>query len=393
MIDATSVMRLEDWYTARVYHKRPIVIVKGKGALVWDADGREYIDCVAGHGVAIVGHCHPRVVEAIKRQAERLITCPGVFYNDVRAELARLIAEVTPEELEVSFFSNSGAESIECAIKVARRCTGRKKVVAMMRGFHGRTMGALSLTWKPKYREGYEPLVPGVVHVPFGDEEKAKEVVDRKTAAVFVEPVQGEGGVHVAPPGYLKALRDICDDAGALLVFDEVQTGFGRTGKMFACEHWGVVPDIMCLAKGAAGGVPIGITIGKREVMSSLTPGSHGSTFGGNPLAMAAAVATINVIVEENLPKRAAALGARLKAGLEEAVRKSQKATEVRGLGLMLGVKLRKAEASDLAIRALEKGVLLLTAGKSVLRLLPPLVISERQVDRVAEVLEEVLTE
>lgn len=393
MINAANVIRLEDQYTARVYTKRPIVIVKGKGAVVWDVNGKEYIDCVAGHGVAIVGHCHPKVVEAIKKQAEKLITCPGIFYNNVRAEFARLIAEVTPEGLEVSFFSNSGAESIECAIKVVRKYTGRKKLVATMRGFHGRTMGALSLTWKPEYRRGYEPLVPGVVHVPFGNIEKVKEVVDRETAAVFVEPVQGEGGVHVAPPGYLKALREICDDMGALLVFDEVQTGFGRTGKMFACEHWRVIPDIMCLAKGAAGGIPIGITIGKKDVMSSLSSGSHGSTFGGNPLAMAAAIATINVIVEERLPERAAVLGARFKDSLEEIIRKSQKATEVRGLGLMLGVKLRRAEADNLVIKALKKGVLLLTAGRSVLRLLPPLVISEEQVNRVVEVLEEILTE
>jgi len=392
MVDISRIMGAEDRYTAHVYPKRPIVIVRGRGALVWDVEGEEYIDCVAGHGVAIVGHCHPKVVEAVKRQAERLITCPGVFYNDLRAELAELIAGVTPAGLEVSFFSNSGAEAVECAIKVARKYTGRSKLVAMMRGFHGRTMGALSLTWNPKYRRGYEPLVPGVVHVPFGNVEKAKEAVDRETAAVFVEPVQGEGGIHVSPPGYLKALRDLCDDTGALLVFDEVQTGFGRTGRMFACEHWGVEPDLMCLAKGAAGGVPIGITVGRREVMSVLGPGSHGSTFGGNPLAMAAAVAAINVILEERLPERAAMLGERLKAGLERSIKGSRRASEVRGLGLMIGVKLRRAEAGRLVMEAFKRRVLLLTAGMSVLRLLPPLVITEEQVDKVVEVVGEILS-
>ncbi len=386
-----DIVELEDYYTVGVYKKRPVVIVRGSGAVVWDIEGREYIDCVAGHGVAIVGHCHPKVVEAIKKQAERLITCPGIFYNDVRAQLAQLIAEITPPGLEVCFFSNSGAEAIECAMKVARKYTGRKKFVAMMRGFHGRTMGALSLTWKPEYRRGFEPLLDDVVHIPFGNVEKAKEAIDGGTAAVFVEPVQGEGGINVAPPGYLRALRDICDEKGALLVFDEVQTGFGRTGRMFACEHWGVEPDIMCLAKGAAGGVPIGITVGRREIMSSLTPGSHGSTFGGNPLAMAAALAAINVIREERLCEQAREMGALLKNGLEKVVSESFLAREVKGLGLMIGVKLRRAVAGEIALQAVDKGVLLLTASRNVIRLLPPLVINREQVWKVVDALREVI--
>jgi len=391
MARGEDIIRLEDAYTAPAYAKRRVVIVRGSGALVWDIEGREYIDCVAGHGVAIVGHCHPRVVEAIKAQAERLITCPGIFYNDARAELARLIASLTPGDLKVSFFSNSGAESVECAMKAARKYTGRKKFVAVMGGFHGRTMGTLSLTWRPSYRKPFEPLLPLVEHIPFNNPERAKEAIDGETAAVFVELVQGEGGVHVASPEFIRALRDLCSDKGALLVFDEVQTGFGRTGRMFACEHYGVAPDLMCLAKGAAGGVPIGITVGREDVMRALDEGSHGSTFGGNPLAMAAAVAAINVILDERLPDRAARMGERLRRGLERLVTGSGEASEVRGMGLMIGLKLRRPVAGEVVLKALGEGVLVLTAGPSVVRFLPPLVIAEEQVDRVVEVMGDVL--
>lgn len=388
-MDSAHIMDVEDRYTAGVYRKRRVVIVRGSGAIVWDADGREYIDCVAGNGAAILGHAHPRIVEAVRGQAGRLMSCPGIFYNGARAALAEKLAEITPQGLEVSFFSNSGAEAVEAALKVAMKYSGRRKFVAMVNGFHGRTVGALSLTWKREYREGFIPLLRGVVHVPFGDVERAKEEIDRETAAVFVEPIQGEGGVNVPPPGYLRALRDLCDDSGALLVFDEVQTGFGRTGRMFACEHWGVEPDVMCLAKGAAAGLPIGITIGRREVMGALGPGSHGSTFGGNPLAMAAALETISVVEEENLPDRARGLGSMFRERVSSA--KPRLLREVRGMGLMLGLRLKRPIAAEVAVRALEEGLLVLTAGRSVVRLLPPLVITPGQLGRAADILVEVL--
>jgi len=385
------IKSLEDTYMANVYHKRPVVIVRGKGALVWDINGKEYIDCVAGHGVAILGHCHPKVVSAIKEQAEKLITCPCTFYNDVRAKLVEKIAEITPEELNKSFLSNSGAEAVECAIKIARAYTKRRKLIATKRGFHGRTLGALSLTWKPEYREAFTPLLPDVEHVPFGNEEALKEKMSNEVAAVVLEPIQGEAGIYLPPDGYLKAVREICDDYKALLIFDEVQTGFGRTGKMFACEHWKVYPDILCMAKGIGGGFPIGVTVTREEIMKVLKPGMHGSTYGGNPLACAAALAAIDVILEDKLYERAERLGKYFKERLMGLLNKyNDIIREVRGLGLMLATQLRFAKVPELILKALEKGVLLLPSGRTIIRKLPPLVIEREQIDRVVEVLDEI---
>jgi predicted acetylornithine/succinylornithine family transaminase len=388
--NAKRYMFLEDTYEAQTYAKRPVVIVRGKGALVWDTEGREYIDCVAGHGVGITGHCHPKVVEAIKNQAEKLITCSGILYNDVRAELVEKITKIVPKGLTRTFLSNSGAEAVECAIKLARKYTGKKEIIAMTKGFHGRTLGALSATWEKKYREPFEPLVPGFTHVKFGDAEEVREAINENTAAVLVEPVQGEAGVNPAPNGYLEELRDICDEKNVLLIFDEVQTGFGRTGEMFACMHWKVTPDIMAVAKGIAGGVPMGATIAREEVMGSLKESEHASTFGGNPLACAAANAAIDVIIEEKLPQRSKELGLRLKNKLEIIGEKSKIVKEVRGLGLMIGIDLR-FRVKDYVVKSLEKGLLVLTSGLTTLRLLPPLVIEKEQVDKTAEILAEVL--
>ncbi|MHA1603543.1 MAG: aspartate aminotransferase family protein [Candidatus Freyarchaeota archaeon] len=390
MSEKTRYVYLEDTYLARTYTKRPIMIVRGKGALVWDVEGREYIDCVAGHGVSITGHCHPRVVEAIKAQAEKLITCPGILYNDVRAELVEKLAKIAPKGLTRTFLSNSGAEAVECAIKLARKYTGKKEIIAMTKGFHGRTLGALSATWEKKYRTPFEPLVPGFHHVRFGDADAVREAINENTAAVIVEPVQGEGGVNPAPEGYLEELREICDQKDTLLIFDEVQTGFGRTGEMFACMHWKVTPDIMTMAKGIAGGVPMGATIAKEEIMNVLKESEHASTFGGNPLACAAANATVDVIVEEKLPQRSKELGLRLKSKLEAIKENSKAVRQVRGLGLMIGVELR-FRVRDYVLKAMEKGLLVLTSGLTILRLLPPLVITDEQIDKTAEILAEVL--
>ncbi|MFB0563196.1 MAG: aspartate aminotransferase family protein [Candidatus Lokiarchaeia archaeon] len=390
MNDASRYVYLEDTFEAQTYTKRPVVIVKGKGALVWDAEGKEYIDCVAGHGVSITGHCHPKIVEAIKTQAEKLITCPGILYNDARAELIEKLTKIAPKGLTRTFLSNSGTEAVECAIKLARKYTGNKEIIAMMKGFHGRTLGALSATWEKKYREPFEPLVPGFNHVRFGDADAVREAINENTAAVMVEPVQGEGGVNPAPEGYLKELREICDENDVLLLFDEVQTGFGRTGEMFACMHWGVNPDIITMAKGIAGGVPMGATIAKEEVMNSLKESEHASTFGGNPLACAAANAAIEVIIEEKLPQRSKELGFYLKEKLEAIKENSKTVREIRGLGLMIGVDLR-FRVRDYVLKALEKGLLVLTSGLTTIRLLPPLVIEKEQVDKTAEILAEVL--
>jgi predicted acetylornithine/succinylornithine family transaminase len=388
--DASRYVYLEDTFEAQTYAKRPVVIVRGKGALLWDTEGKEYIDCVAGHGVSITGHCHPKIVETIKRQAEKLITCPGILYNDERAELVEKLAKIAPKGLTRTFLSNSGTEAVECAIKVARKYTGKKEIIAMTKGFHGRSLGALSATWEKKYREPFEPLVPGFNHVKFGDADEVREAINENTAAVIVEPVQGEAGVYPAPEGYLKELREICDEKGVLLIFDEIQSGLGRTGEMFACMHWGVTPDIMTLAKGIAGGVPMGATIAREEVMNSLKEGEHGTTFGGNPLACAAANTTLDVIIEEKLPQRSKELGLRLKNKLDTVKENSKAVKEVRALGLMVGVELR-FKVKDYVLKSLEKGLLVLTSGLTIIRLLPPLVIEKEQVDKTAEILAEVL--
>ncbi|MHA1607581.1 MAG: aspartate aminotransferase family protein [Candidatus Freyarchaeota archaeon] len=385
-----KIIEFEERYQAKTYSKRPVVIVKGSGAIVWDENGREYIDCVGGHGVCVVGHCHPKVVEAIREQAERLITCPGIFYNDARAELVEKLVKIAPKGLNRVFLCNSGAEAVECAIKLARKYTGKKGIIATVKGFHGRTMGALSATWEAKYRKPFEPLVPGFTHVPFGDAEAVRAAINNETAAVLVEPIQGEGGVNVPPREYLKELREICDEKGVLLIFDEVQTGFGRTGEMFACMHWNVVPDVMTVAKAIAGGVPMGATLAREDVMLSLKETEHASTFGGNPLACAAANAAIDVIVEERLPERARKLGGILKEDLDEMKESSKLIRMVRGLGLMIGVELR-LRCREYVFKAMERGILLLTSGLNVIRLLPPLVIEEEQVRRVSQVLSEVL--
>jgi acetylornithine/LysW-gamma-L-lysine aminotransferase len=382
------IIRTEDAHLAGVYQKFPVSIVRGRGALVYDSDGREYIDCMGGYGVSLVGHCHPRVVEAIRRQSETLITCHGSFYNDQRAELLEKLVKISPKGLEKVFLCNSGTEAVECALKAALKYTGRSEIISTVRGFHGKTAGSLSATWNPKYRRPFEPLISkNFKFIPYGRLEKAEEAITEKTAAVIVEPIQGEGGVHVPPDGYLEGLREICEDRGVALIFDEVQTGFGRTGRMWASQHWNVTPDIMCVAKAMGGGLPIGATIGKAEIINSLKTGEHTSTFGGNPLACAAACATIDVILEENLCERAESLGRCFKRLLQRMVDEFRVLREVRGLGLMIGLESRLF-VHRVLMRALSEGLILLYSGRNVIRFLPPLVIESGQLARAAEILE-----
>jgi acetylornithine/LysW-gamma-L-lysine aminotransferase len=380
---------LEDRHTSGVYVKRPLVIVRGEGARVWDAQGQAYIDCVGGHGVANVGHCHPKVVAAIKEQAGRLITCPESFYNDRRAELQAELVRIAPPRLERVFLCNSGTEAVEGAIKFARLSTGRPGIVAAKNGFHGRTLGALSATWQPQYRQPFVPLLPGFVHVPYNDLAAMEEALDEEdVAAVILEVVQGEGGVIVGVGDYLRGVQRLCQERGALFIVDEVQTGFGRTGRLFACEHHGLQPDVLCLAKAIAGGIPMGaVLLGPR--VGELPSRVHGSTFGGNPLACAAALAAIRVIEEESLPQRAAELGAYFLSRLQGV--DSPLIREVRGLGLMIGIELKRKVRPYLAV-LMERGVLALSAGPVVMRFLPPLVISAEDVDAVVERVAEVLS-
>ena len=377
----------ETQFTSGLYAKRDIALVRGQGATVWDEDGREYIDCTAGIGVASVGHAHPAVAAALAAQAERLITCQEMFYNEQRARFISRLAEWLPWDAPRLFLCNSGTEAVEAAIKLARLSTGRSGVVAMMRGFHGRTLGALSATHKKTYRQPFTPLVPGFSHVPFNNVARLAEAVTEETAAVILELVQGEGGVRPATAEFVQAARQICDERGALLIVDEVQTGYGRTGRFLACEHYDLPPDLLCLGKAMAGGVPMG-AVGITPRLQNIAPGLHGSTFGGNPLACAAANAVLDVFAEEGLVERTAVLGERFLAQLRAIP--SPQIREVRGMGLLVGVELRQRAMP--VVRALaQRGVLALTAGATVLRFLPPLVISEAELDEVAAVVTIVL--
>ncbi len=380
----STTQQLESQHTSGVYPKREITIVRGEGAYVWDEQGRRYIDCVGGQGAANLGHSHPAIVEAVSRQAQTLISCPEIFYNDVRAAYLAELTAAAPGDLDRAFLCNSGAEAVEAAVKFARVSTGRTEIVAAMRGFHGRTMGALSATWNKKYRGPFQPLVPDFVHVPFNNIAALDAAVSHRTAAVLLEPIQGEGGVRPADPAFLRAAQALCEERGALLILDEIQTGFGRTGRLFASEGYDITPDIMVLAKSIAGGLPMGATlIGSR--VGELPRMSHGSTFGGNPLTAAAARATLQALREERLPERAARLGQRLMDRLRAI--QHPLIREVRGQGLMIGMEL-KVKVSPVLRALQERGVLALPAGATVLRLLPPLVISEDDLDFVADAIE-----
>lgn len=385
-----TIQAIEDAHFARVYARRPIAVVKGKGIHVYDSTGKEYIDCAGGYGTCLVGHTHPRVTAAISEQAGTLTSCHGSTYNNARASLLDRLTRIMPSSLERVFLSNSGAEAVECAFKVARKATGRRKILAMKGGFHGKTHGALSATWDNKYRKSFEPLVPDFEHVPFGDEDAAKAAVSSDTAAVIVEPIQGEAGIRIPPPNWLRLLMDLAHDEGALVIADEVQTGFGRTGKMLACGHFEATPDIVCLGKGVASGLPIGLTLAGDEVMGKLSGGEHTSTFGGNPVVCAAATATIDVLLDERLVENAGMVGDYLKSELLRLQKRLRIIREVRGMGLMIGVEMRFDVLSILQ-HALEGGVLLLDAGRNVLRFLPPLCLSRADVDNVVSVLDKSL--
>ncbi len=385
-LTATEIMESESRFASGLYTKQPIIFVRGRGASLWDIDGVEYLDCNSGHGVANLGHAHPKVAAALAEQATKLITLFESFYNDQRAALVQKMGTLVPG-LERVFFCNSGTESIEAALKFARISTGRAGIVATMRAFHGRTLGSLSATYNKKYREGFEPLVPGFSHVPYNNIGALEKAITDETAAFLVEVVQGEGGVYPADKAYIQAARRICDAHEALLIVDEVQSGFGRTGKMFAVQHTGVTPDLLCCAKSLAGGVPIGaVLIGPR--IKNLSPGVHGSTFGGNPLSCAAAVAALDAIEEEDLPGQAAEKGAYFMEKLSEL--NLPRIREVRGLGLMVGIEL-KQKVQPYLKELQARHILALNAGLTVIRLLPPLVITYEQIDHLVDTLREVL--
>ncbi|MCP4186320.1 MAG: acetylornithine/succinylornithine family transaminase [Gammaproteobacteria bacterium] len=378
---------LEEEFAPTLYPKRDLVAVRGEGALLFDENDNAYIDCAAGIGVASLGHSHPKLVEAIQQQAAKLITCPNILYNDVRSELLKKLVEVTPVNLTQAYLCNSGTEANEAALKFARLHTGRPNFVTAMRGFHGRTMGSVSATFTKKYREAFEPLIPGFSYVPLNKIEKLETAVDDNTAAVMLELVQGEGGVNPIQADYIAAARELCRQRGALLIIDEIQTGFCRTGKFFACEHFDLQPDIMTIAKAMAGGVPIGATMLNADIQ--INPGLHGTTFGGNPLACAAALAAIEVYQNEDMAARAAELGEYFETELTR--KELSQVRAIRRLGLMIGIELKQKVQEKLSY-LLEHRIVALPAGANVIRMLPPLVIDKEQIDRVVEVLHDCLT-
>ncbi len=387
-----QISDLESTYNSGGVGRRPVALVRGKGARLWDSEGREYIDCAAAHGWANVGHSHPKITAAIQAQLETLVAAPEAAYNDQRALWMQELAQVLQGSLNWPDChiqpSNSGTEAIEAALKLARYLTGKTKIISTVRGFHGRTMGALSVTWNPKYKESFEPLIPGVQHVAYNNIEAMSGLLDNQTAAVVVEIVQGEGGVHAGTTDYFQALRRLCDERGALLIVDEIQTGVGRTGKWLACEHHQLSPDIIALAKSIGGGLPMGVTAWPKRI-GSFKAGIHGSTFGGNPLACAASRAVIQVVAEEKLVERAAYLGGWLLDELQALP--SKQIREVRGLGLMIGLEL-KGKVTPVLQTLAERGVWALPAGLNVLRLLPPLVIDKTDLEQVVTVMKEVLS-
>jgi acetylornithine/N-succinyldiaminopimelate aminotransferase len=377
-----NVVQKDAKYVMQNYGRQPLVLESGSGCMVRDIDGNEYIDCVAGIAVNNVGHSHPKLVEAIKKQAEKLMHVSNIYYTVPQAELAEKLVQLTG--MSRVFFCNSGTEAVEAAMKLARAKTGKTEFVAVEHAFHGRTMGALSLTYKEMYRAPFKPLVQEEKFVPSNDAQAVADAITGKTAAVIVEPIQGEGGINIHSDAYLKEVRKICDDTGTLLIFDEVQTGFGRTGKWFCKEHSGVEPDIMTMAKAMAGGFPMG-AIAAREGIS-FERGQHAATFGGNPLACAAALASIDIIEKEGLLQHATDMGGYFMSRLKNIPLEG--VVDVRGRGLMIGVELDR-KCADIVDFALKKGVLLNCTSEKVLRIAPPLTITKEQIDSVVAVLEQ----
>ena len=392
-MDSQTLMMLSEKYVANTYARYPIVLVRGKGTRVWDVDGKEYLDFVAGLAVCNLGHCHPRVVKALQNQAEKLIHVSNFYYIEPQIQLASLLCKHS--FADKVFFCNSGAEANEGAMKLARKYAKEKmggdryEIITMEGSFHGRTLATLTATAQEKFHKGYSPLMPGFKYVPFNDPEAVRKAVDSKTCAVMLEPVQGEGGVNCPSEGYLKGLREICDEKGILLIFDEVQVGMGRTGKLFAYEHEGIEPDLLTLAKSLAGGVPIGALLIKKGIAESFRPGDHASTFGGNPLATAAGVAALSAILEEGMLENCEKVGSYFLSCLEEMKKKFAFIKEVRGKGLILGIEL-KMEGGSIVKEMLQRGILINCTMGNVLRFLPPLIVTREEVDRVVETLEEV---
>ncbi|HJV34398.1 acetylornithine transaminase [Geomonas sp.] len=385
-----------DKYIMKTYGRYPLVPVKGEGCYLWDADGKKYLDFLAGVAVNNLGHCHPAVTAALAKQAGELIHCSNYYHIPQQIELAELLC--THSFADKAFFCNSGAEANEAAIKLARRYSREKhgadryEIITAISSFHGRTMATVSATGQEKVQKFFDPLLHGFRHVPFNDVAALKAAISPCTCAIMLEPIQGEGGVVVPDATYFQEVRQLCNENGLLLIFDEVQVGMGRTGKLFAHEHFGITPDIMTLAKALAGGAPIGTMLATDEIAAAFVPGTHGSTFGGNPLVTAAGVATVRTILEDGILNRTEEMGEYLLGELEALQKKFSFITDVRGIGLMIGVEL-SIPGADIVKKALERGLLLNCAQEKVLRFVPPLIVSKQEVDEMLAILTGILEE
>jgi acetylornithine/N-succinyldiaminopimelate aminotransferase len=382
------------YHTPNYGARAPICLVRGDGVRVWDSDGREYLDFGAGIAVAALGHCHPRVTGAIREAASTLLHVSNLYHTAPQIHLAKLLCEHSFADRV--FFANSGAEANEAALKVARKyakerlATDRFEIIATHNSFHGRTLATVTATGQPKYQHGFEPLMPGFKHVPYNDLRAMERAIDNRTAAILVEPIQGEGGVNVPDDDYLPGLRKLCDEAGALLILDEIQTGVGRTGRLWAYEHTAIEPDIMTLAKALANGVPIGAMLCRQEVAAVLTAGTHGSTFGGTPFVTSVALATLTTIIGEKVPEHAARMGEDLMKGMRAIQAAGAPITTVRGKGLLIGIELTRP-AGPYVDACREAGLLVLSAGEKVLRLAPPLIVDAADCRRALGILGDVL--
>ena len=389
-MDTKTLMEWSAKYHTPNYGRTPLVLVRGEGTRVWDSDNREYLDFTTGIAVTGLGHCHPVITGAIREAAATLLHVSNIFHNAPQVHLAKLLVEHSFADRV--FFCNSGAEANEAALKVVRKyakerlSTDRYEVIATNNSFHGRTLATVSATGQPKYHHGFEPLMPGFKHVPYNDLRAMERALDSHTAAILVEPIQGEGGVNVPDDGYLPGLRKLCDDSGALLIFDEVQTGVGRTGRLWAYQHWGVEPDVMTLAKALANGIPIGAMLCREDVATALTAGSHGSTFAGSAFVTSVALATLTTIIGDKLPERADHRGRELMDGARELQKTLPVIKEVRGRGLLIGIELTKP-AAPVVDACREAGLLVLTAGEKVVRLAPPLIVESADCKRALEIL------
>jgi len=391
-MNTQEVIELYNRYVIGNYGRLPKVIVQGKGNIMIDLEGNQILDLFPGWAVSGIGHCHPHVVEAVQKQAAQLLHMDNTFYPLPQGQLAKLLSERSFGGK--CFFCNSGAEANEAALKLARKYTakGKYKIITAEKSFHGRTFGAVTATAQPKYHDGFMPLVPGFEYVPFNDIQALTEAFDEEVAAVMIEPIQGEGGINPATAEYLHTIRNLCDESGAVMILDEVQTGMGRTGKWFAYQHFDVVPDIITLAKALGGGVAIGAMIAKPEVAAALVPGTHASTFGGNPLACAAGIAVIEAVEAEHLLENAQRMGDYARSKLNELKSKYSLIESVRGIGLMIGIQLN-VPGAGIVSRCLEKGLRINCTQETVLRFMPSMTITAEELDRAIAILDEVLAE